>query len=65
LKNVCIRKILSKLKIIPNKLKIKKNREDLERVQKAALKLILKEDHSNYKDKDALKHTKMKSLHER
>ena len=41
----------------------KENREDLERVQKAALKVILKEDYSNYED--ALKQTHMESLHER
>ena len=41
----------------------KENREDLERVQKAALKVILKEDYSNYED--ALKQTNMESLHER
>ena len=39
------------------------NREDLERVQKAALKVILKEDYSNYKN--ALKQMNMESLHER
>ena len=41
----------------------KENIEDLERVQKAALKVILKDDYLNYKD--ALKLTKMESLHER
>ena len=41
----------------------KENSEDLERVQKAALKVILKEDYLNYKD--ALRLTKMESLHER
>ena len=35
----------------------------LERVQKAALRVILKDDYSNYKD--ALKQTNMESLHER
>ena len=41
----------------------KENREDLERVQKAALKVILKEDYSNYED--ALKQTNLESVHER
>ena len=41
----------------------KENSEDLERVQKAALKVILKEDYSNYED--ALKQTHMESLHDR
>ena len=41
----------------------KENREDLERVQKAALKVILKKDYLNYED--ALKLTSLKSLDER
>ena len=41
----------------------KENREDLERVQKAALKVILKDDYQNYKD--ALKLTNLQSLDER
>ena len=39
------------------------NREDLERVQKAALKVILKKDYLNYED--ALKVTNLQSLEER
>ena len=41
----------------------KENREDLERVQKAALKVILKKDYSNYKD--ALEITNLESLDDR
>ena len=41
----------------------KENREDLERVQKAALKVILKEDYLNYED--ALKLTNLQSLDDR
>ena len=41
----------------------KENIQDLERVQKAALKVILGRDYSNYED--ALKMTKMDSLEER
>ena len=41
----------------------KENREDLERVQKAALKVILKNDYQNYKD--ALKLTDLQSLDDR
>ena len=39
------------------------NREDLERVQKAALKVILKKDYLSYED--ALKVTNLQSLDER
>ena len=41
----------------------KENRQDLERVQKAALRVILGGDYQNYKD--ALKLAKMESLEER
>ena len=41
----------------------KENREDLERVQKAALKVILRKDYLNYED--ALKLTNLQSLDER
>ena len=41
----------------------KENRQDLERVQKAALRVILGSDYQNYKD--ALKLSKMESLEER
>ena len=41
----------------------KENREDLERVQKAALKVILKNDYLSYED--ALKLTNLQSLDER
>ena len=41
----------------------KENREDLERVQKATLKVILKKDYLNYKD--ALKLTNLETLEER
>ena len=41
----------------------KENREDLERVQKAALKVILRNDYQSYKD--ALKLTNLESLDDR